>query len=109
MNTRRMPPARAATGSEQLVIERGKLRLELDLRPFSLTLRRSGRRLMRAGGGWVADGAVHDHFLQFTEGVVAREELAPHEKAQRAIVLSATTSASYSSAEVSLRLQGGRA
>src|SRR5258708_8000062 len=104
-----MPPASAATSSDQLVLERGKLRMELDLRPFSVTLRRSGRRLMRAGGVWVADGQVHDHFVQFTEGVVAREELAPHEKAQRAVVTSATTGATHAAAELALHLQGGRA
>ena len=57
------------------------MRVEIALRPFELTIRRAGRRLVRSLGAWVADGTVHDHFIQFTEGVVAREELAPVERA----------------------------
>ena len=52
------------------------------LRPFSLTVRRAGRRLLRAGGVWVADGTIHDHFIQFTEGVVPREAAAPRGSAR---------------------------
>ncbi len=69
-----------------LTIQRGKLSLELTLRPFSFTLRRVGRRLLRNGSAWVADGTVNDHFIQFTEGVVADEDLAPHERVLRAAV-----------------------
>ena len=65
------------------MLERDALRVEVALRPFALTVRRSGRRLMRAVGVWVADGTVHDHFVQFTEGVVPNEELAPTERARR--------------------------
>ena len=43
-------------GAEQVVLERGALRIEVALRPFSFTVRRAGRRLLRAGGVWVADG-----------------------------------------------------
>ena len=67
--------------SPDLVLERGQLRAEVTLRPFSFTIRRAGRRLLRNAGAWVADGTVHDHFIQFTEGVVAAEDLAPHERA----------------------------
>src|SRR6478752_5141341 len=69
--------------SDSVVLERGELRVEIELQPFSMTIRRRGRRLMRAAGAWVAQGTVHDHFIQFTEGVVAREELAPPERAGR--------------------------
>ena len=69
---------------EQVLLERGALRVELTLRPFSFTVRRNGRRLLRSGGLWVADGTVHDHFVQFTEGVLAAEELSPPERAVRA-------------------------
>ena len=55
-------------------------------RPFELTVRRAERRLIRSLGAWVADGTVHDHFIQLTEGVVAREELAPAERALSAVV-----------------------
>jgi alpha-glucosidase (family GH31 glycosyl hydrolase) len=75
-----------SAGAEQAVLERGSLRIEIGLRPFSLTIRRSGRRLIRAGGAWVADGVIHDHFVQLTEGVIAAEGLAPPERALKATV-----------------------
>jgi len=92
-------------GAEQVVLERGALRVEVALRPFSFTVRRSGRRLLRAGGVWVADGIVHDHFVQFTEGVVAGEELSPLEPARRGRV--GTLGAD--GIELALTLEGGRA
>lgn len=70
-----------------MLLERGVIRVELALDPFGLTIRRSGRRLMRSGSLWAADGTVHDHFIQFTEGVVAHEELAPVERAYTGEVL----------------------
>jgi alpha-glucosidase (family GH31 glycosyl hydrolase) len=69
-----------------IVIWRGSLRVEIALRPFELTLYRGERRLIRSLGAWVAEGTVHDHFIQLTEGVVAREELAPRERAVSASV-----------------------
>ena len=72
--------------ADTLVLERGPLRVEIALRPFELTVRRGGRRLVRSMGAWVADGTVHDHFIQLTEGVVAAEELAPLERAVAARV-----------------------
>ena len=92
-------------GSEQVVLERGALRVEVALRPFSFTVRRSGRRLLRAGGVWVADGIVHDHFVQFTEGVVAGEELSPSEPARRGRV----GTLDGDGIELALALEGGRA
>jgi alpha-glucosidase (family GH31 glycosyl hydrolase) len=59
---------------------------------------------MRAGNVWVADGQIHDHFVQFSEGVVPREELSPHERAQRAEVLASGAD----SLLLRLMLQGGR-
>jgi hypothetical protein len=47
--------------SDSVVLERGELRVEIELQPFSMTIRRRGRRLMRAAGAWVAQGTVHDH------------------------------------------------
>jgi alpha-glucosidase (family GH31 glycosyl hydrolase) len=92
------------TGPEEVVLEHGVLRVEVALRPFSFTVRRAGRRLLRAGGVWVADGTAHDLFVQFTEGVVAGEDLAPHERGRRAIV----RSAGADGVELTLKLQGGR-
>jgi alpha-glucosidase (family GH31 glycosyl hydrolase) len=76
-----------AATTDDLALEQGQLRAEINLRPFSFTIRRAGRRLLRSAGAWIADGTVHDHFIQFTEGVVVAEELAPHERAVRASVL----------------------
>ena len=87
-----------------VVLERGPLRLEIALRPFAFTLRRSGRRLLRSGGLWVAEGTIHDHFVQFTEGVIAREELAPPERALRAEVLERGDGA----VALDVSLEGGR-
>jgi alpha-glucosidase (family GH31 glycosyl hydrolase) len=80
------PSPIAAADADTVVLERGRLRVEIALRPFELTIRRSGRRLVRSMGAWVAEGTVHDHFIQLTEGVVAAEELAPLERAAAARV-----------------------
>lgn len=37
-----------------------------------------------SGGIWAAEGTIEDHFVQFTEGVVAQEELSPPQRAPRA-------------------------
>ena len=68
-------PTSVTTSAELLLLTRGAIRVEITLRPFSFTVRRRGRRLLRAAGVWVADGAVHDTFVQFTEGVIAQEDL----------------------------------
>ena len=68
-----LSPPSISAGLDEVVLERGTLRLEVALRPFALTLRRFGRRLMRSGEAWVAEGEVNDRFVQFTEGVIARD------------------------------------
>jgi alpha-glucosidase (family GH31 glycosyl hydrolase) len=79
------PPAVAVRVTpEVVVLDRGALSVEITLRPFSITVRRSGRRLLRNAGAWVAEGTIQDHFVQFTEGVIPAEDLAPHERASRA-------------------------
>jgi alpha-glucosidase (family GH31 glycosyl hydrolase) len=93
-----------SAGTEQVVLERGALRLELALRPFELTIRRNARRLMRAGGVWVADGVINDHFVQMTEGVIAGEELAPRERGLKATVVER----SEDGIVLDVVLQGGR-
>ena len=72
----------SARSGDAVVLERGALQVEIALRPLELTIRRGERRLVRSLGAWVADGTVHDHFIQLTEGVVAREKLAPVERAR---------------------------
>ena len=62
------------------------IRVEIALLPFELTIWRGDRRVVRSLGGWVADGTVHDQFIQLTEGVVAHEDLAPVERAMSATV-----------------------
>src|ERR1700749_2874032 len=96
-----VPTARTA---DSVVLARGPLRGEVVLRPFELTVYRAGRRALRSMGAWVADGTVHDHFIQLTEGVVAREELSPPERALVAVVRD------HSSELLTLRLElaGGR-
>jgi alpha-glucosidase (family GH31 glycosyl hydrolase) len=71
---------------DDLALGRGALRIEIALRPFAFTIRRAGRRLVRTGGLWVADGTIRDHFIQLTEGVVAHEDRAPPEHGLRATV-----------------------
>lgn len=94
----------SASDADTLVLERGLLRVEIALRPFELTVRRAGRRLVRSLGAWVAEGTVHDHFIHFTEGVVAREELAPVERARAAAV----QRHSVDRATLVVELSGGR-
>ncbi len=80
-------PTSVTTTAELLLLTRGEIRVEIALRPFSFTVRRRSRRLLRAAGVWVADGAVQDTFVQFTEGVIAHEDLAAVERARGAEVL----------------------
>lgn len=94
----------AWTDRGRVEIEQGDLRIEFVLRPFSLTVRRRGRRLLRAAGLWAAEGTVNDHFVQLTEGVIAAEELAPIERAVRADLLARDGGA----VALALRLAGGR-
>jgi len=93
-----------AAATPDLTLQQGKLSAEIWLRPFSFTIRRSGRRMLRNASAWVADGTVNDHFVQFTEGVVASEELAPHERAMRANV----AETSDTTVQASLVFEGGR-
>ncbi len=74
------------SGADRIIVERGQNATEIVLRPFSLTLRRAGRRLLRDAGFWVADGRVDDLFIHLTEGVIAHEELAPRDRALRAVL-----------------------
>ena len=59
------------------VLENGPLQVSVSLDPFSLDVRRGGRRLIRGLGLWAAAGESHDQFIQLTEGVIPSEELEP--------------------------------
>lgn len=73
-----------ARDDERLTLIRGAVSLEVTLRPFTFTLRREDRRLLRSGGLWAAEGTKDDHFVMFTEGIIVREQLDPLERARRA-------------------------
>jgi alpha-glucosidase (family GH31 glycosyl hydrolase) len=98
-------PASVSAGQELVTLERGSISLEIVLRPFAFTLRRAGRRLLRDGGLWVAEGIQDDRFVMFTEGIITAERLAPLERATRAEL----RGRSADSAELAVRLAGGRA
>lgn len=96
-----MPPTLQA---DELVLARGALRVEITLRPFALTVRRSGRRLLRAAGLWIADGRIADRFIHLTEGVVADEVRSPLERA----VIAQVAEQGDGWVRLGLALQGGR-
>jgi len=91
-----------------LSLEQGRFTAELALRPFALTLRRDGRRLLRNLSAWVAEGNAADHFVQFTEGVVANERLGPRERISRATVASRQATANGETLNLDVRFEGGR-
>ena len=53
----------------------GTLTVDVELAPLSLTVRRAGRRVAGPIVVRVRDGAIEDQWIQWTEGVVAHEEL----------------------------------
>jgi hypothetical protein len=83
-----MPPSQIAifAKSDAIQLERGQLHVEITMRPFSFTIRRAGRSLVRAAGVWVVEGAVEDQFIQLTEGVIAQEDCAPAERSLHAVL-----------------------
>src|ERR1700760_1204768 len=93
-----------ARGPERGGLRRGALTVEIALRPLEITVWRGGRRIVRSLGAWVAEGTVHDHFIQLTEGVVAHEDLAPAERALSAVVVDE----SEQRLTLALELGGGR-
>ena len=100
-----LPELSIAAQSDSALLDAGRLRVEVSLRPFAFTIRRDGRRLLRAGGAWLADGEVRDQFVQFTEGVIAHEERSPTQRARHAILMRRTEHGVC----LSFRLDGGRA
>jgi len=67
-------PGTAPTARDPVVLESGQVRVTVTLDPFGIELRRGDRRLIHGARAWCADGAVHDQFVQLTEGVIAHEE-----------------------------------
>ena len=125
-------PATLTADRERAVLERGTVRLEIGLHPLRIDVRRltprdggaKWRRLLRGVHVWVADGTVHDRFLQLTEGVMAHEELGFPERAVAASVAGAPPGTDTSELPLAqtagwseladglvlaLRLHGGRA
>ena len=100
-----MPDGSAAATDDALTLRRGTLSVEVCLRPFSLTLRRGARRVLRSVGAWAAEGTSDDHFIQLTEGVIVNEALDEHERAASATPLERSDA---SSVTLRLRLSGGR-
>jgi alpha-glucosidase (family GH31 glycosyl hydrolase) len=102
-----MPPPELtiSVGSDTAVLEAGRLLVEICTRPFSFTIRRDGRSVLRAGGAWVTDGVVRDQFVQLTEGVIAHEDRAPAQRAQHALLMQS----SARGVTLGFRLDGFRA
>ncbi len=99
-----MAGAALTTTGDTIVLRRGALEIEVQLRPFSLTVRRAGRRLLRHAGVWAADGTVNDQFIPLTEGVVAHESLAPLEDVVQVDAVDVADGA----LRLSVGLRGGR-
>jgi alpha-glucosidase (family GH31 glycosyl hydrolase) len=85
-------------------LRRGRICVEVSARPFSFTIRRDGRSLLRGAGAWVADGVVRDRFVALTEGVVAHEERSPSLRARHALL----TRHGDHGLTFGFRLEGGR-
>ncbi|MEO6462667.1 MAG: TIM-barrel domain-containing protein, partial [Candidatus Eisenbacteria bacterium] len=98
-------PVHTAMIGGALVLERGALRVEISLRPLRIDVRRGGRRLVRGLGVWAIEGEICDLFIQFTEGVVAREELGLPER----VVAASVAEPRADGAELAIRCEGGRA
>lgn len=69
-----------------VVLESGRLRIEVGLRPLRIDVRRDGRAVVAGLEPWARDGTADDRFVRVTEGVVAREELAPEDPVAHARV-----------------------
>jgi alpha-glucosidase (family GH31 glycosyl hydrolase) len=92
---------------DQIQLRSGGMHVEITPQPFAFTVRRRGRRLLRDASVWAAEGTIHDQFLSLTEGVIAREDLEPHEPAQRVTAIALDDDGRGATLE--LALHGGRA
>ena len=97
-------PVHTVAVADTLVLSRGRLIVEIVRRPFAIHVRRDGRRLIGGFGLWCADGAQADQFIQFTEGVIAAEELEIPER----VVSASLAEPLADGADLALRFAGGR-
>jgi Glycosyl hydrolases family 31 len=58
-----------------VVLEHGRMAVEIATTPLAVTIRRDGHRLAGPIAPSVRDGEIRDQFIQWTEGVVAEEAL----------------------------------
>jgi alpha-glucosidase (family GH31 glycosyl hydrolase) len=98
-------PVTTATVADALVLQRGRLSVEIVQHPFAVHVRRGGRRLIRGLGVWAVDGEICDQFIQLTEGVMAREQLGLPERA----VAVRLDEGLVDGIELAVRCEGGRA
>ncbi len=80
------------------------LTIDLQQTPFSMTVHRAGRTILRQLTAWVAEGEIKDRYIQLTEGVIPQEQLAPRERVSAATVVER----SDVEGRLELRLDGGR-
>jgi len=99
-----VPELSISVDSDAAVLHAGRLKVEVTTRPFSFTIRRDGRSLLKHAGAWVADGTVRDQFVQFTEGVIANEDRSPPQRAQHALLMQR----GQCGLTLGFRLEGGR-
>jgi len=97
-------PVHTEAIDDALVLARGALRIDVRRHPFAIDVRRDGRRLIRGLGIWCAAGEVRDQFIQFTEGVIAAEELEVPER----VVSVSLVEPLADGVELALRFDGGR-
>ncbi len=97
-------PVTTATVADALVLDRGALRVEIAQHPFAVHVRRDGRRLIRGLDLWAVDGEICDQFIQFTEGVIAKEELGLPER----VVSASVAEPLADGVELAVVLEGGR-
>ena len=97
-------PVHTAAVADTFVLSRGALHVEILRRPFAIHVLRDGRRLLRGFGLWCADGAAADRFIQFTEGVIASEQLEIPER----VVSASLAEPLADGADLALRFAGGR-
>ena len=97
-------PESISASQDVLVLERGRIRVEVSPAPFTVTVLRGRRRLLGACQVWVADCAPADHFIPLTEGVLPHEELGAAQRVRRATVARLTDE----ELELELELQDGR-
>lgn len=78
----------------------GVLSVDLHRAPFSVTVRRDGRAVIRNLTVWACEGQIRDRYVQLTEGVIADEAREVHEGVVEVL--------DHGDGFADLRLEGGR-